>query len=99
MLSRFNRYPGGKILGFGAPPKMQKRNFFFETDEQVYMLLGICALGISIPPLAMYLAYKSYKYFRNNYEIVRKNKVDDKSIHSSEKNISENHQSIRRPKI
>lgn len=97
MITRFNRYPGGKILGFGATPQMQKRQYYpgYETDLLISM--GLWAGIFASPFIATYLAYKSYKYFHNNYEIVRKNKKDDKNIDLNKKNIPEEHQSIRRP--
>lgn len=97
MITRFKRYPGGKILGFGATPQMQKRQYYpgYETDLLISM--GLWAGIFASPLIATYLAYKSYKYFHNNYEIVRKNKTVETSTHSNEKNISENEQPIRRP--
>lgn len=94
MITRFTRYPGGKILGFGTPTQMQKRHCYGPTEGQFAALIGII---VTIPTLAIYLTCKSYKYFHNNYEIVRKDRKNDKNIDLNKKNISEEHQSIRRP--
>lgn len=97
MITRFNRYPGGKVLGFGTPTQIQKRHCFGPSEGQLIAILGIYAIGICSPFIATYLAYKSYKYFHNNYEIVRKNKTNDMSIELKEKDVSEEHRSMRRP--
>lgn len=96
MITRFYRYPGGKILGFGATPKMQKRHYYPGYQTDLLISMGLWAGIFASPFFATYLAYKSYKYFHNNYEIVRKNKMNDKA-NINEKNISENQKSIRRP--
>lgn len=67
MISRFSRYPGGKILGFGATTHMQKRNFM--SDRDVLMCFGIIA---TVPALTACLGYQSLKYLYNNYKIIRK---------------------------
>jgi hypothetical protein len=96
MITRFTRYPGGKILGFGTPIQMQKRNVWNSDDMFNAVVFGTASLAI-LSTTALYLTYRSYKYFHNNYEIVRKNKTVETSTHSNEKNISENQQPIRRP--
>jgi hypothetical protein len=97
MLSRFNRYPGSKILGFGAIPKMQKRHYYPGYQTDLLISMGLWAGIFASPFFATYLAYKSYKYFHNNYEIVKKNKMDDENTNSNEKNVTEEYQSTRRP--
>jgi hypothetical protein len=92
MITRFGRYPGGKILGFGATHKIQNRHYYSDTD--ILICAGLWAGIFASPFGATYLAYKAYKYFHSNYEIVKKNKMDDKADMKG-KNISENQQSIQ----
>lgn len=98
MRSRFfNRYTGGKVLGFGATSHVQRRHFGgYPEIEPVHIaaFLGVCIAGVSIPTLA---TYYSYKYFHNNYEIIRKDKKNGKDTDLSEKNVTEEYQSTRRP--
>lgn len=87
MLRRFNRYPGGRVLGFGATNQMQRRNMWNSNDMAMAAVVGVGGISI-ISTLAVYLTLKSYRYFHNNYEIVRKNKNDDKNIDRKEGNVS-----------
>lgn len=87
MLRRFNRYPGGRVLGFGATNQIQRRNMWSSNDMAMAAVVGVGGISI-ISTLAVYLTYKSYKYFHNNYEIVRKNKNDDKNTDRKEGNVS-----------
>lgn len=89
MLSRFNRYPSSKILGFGTPIQMQKRNVWNGDDMAKAFVFGIGSLAI--------LSNKSYMYFYNNYQIVRKDKKNGKNTDLNEKNVTEEYQSTRRP--
>ncbi|MBV9575771.1 MAG: hypothetical protein JO149_04030 [Gammaproteobacteria bacterium] len=78
MITRFtqlNRYPGGKILGFGATPKMQKRHFMNEND--VIIAFGIYTGLVSVATLGIYF---SCRYLYNNYKIVRKDKQNEANI-------------------
>ena len=87
MLRRFNRYPGGRVLGFGAATHMQRRNVWNSNDMAMAAVVGVGGISI-ISTLAVYLTIKSYRYFHNNYEIVRKNKNDDKNTDRKEGNVS-----------
>lgn len=94
MLSRFNRYPSSKILGFGTPIQMQKRHCYGPSDKQFATFLVSI---VTIPSLAIYLTYKSFSYLYNNYEVVRKDKKNGKNTDLNEKNVTEEYQSTRRP--
>lgn len=87
MLRRFNRYPGGRVLGFGATNQMQRRNVWSSNDMAETFMIGVGGIAIT-STLAMYLTYKSYRYFQDNYQIVRKNKNDDKNTDRKEGNVS-----------
>lgn len=91
-----NKSPNTKILGSGATPiQMQKRHFGGYPEIQpghIAAFLGVCIAGISIPTLA---TYYSYKYFQDNYQIVRKNKKTGNDL--NEENFTEEYQSTRRP--
>lgn len=88
MRTRITRYPGDKVLGFGSTAHIQKRNMWSSDDMARAAMIGVGG-SVIISTLAVYLTYKSYTYFHNNYEIVRKNK--------NEKVGSEDPQAIRRP--
>lgn len=94
MLSRFHR-PGSKILGFGSTIYMQKRNMWTGDDMIKAVSIGIGSLAV-LSTTALYLTYKSYMYFDNNYEIVRKDKMNGKNTDLNEKNVTEEYQSTYR---
>ena len=96
MRTRITKNTGNKLLGFGSTIHIQKRNVWSSNDMANAFMVGVGG-SVIVSTLAVYLAYKSYKYFHNNYEIVRKNKTKAESIDLNENENPEEHQSTMRP--
>lgn len=53
MITRFKRYPGGKILGFGATPQMQKRQYYPGYETRFINFYGV---------MGRYIRLTTYRY-------------------------------------
>jgi hypothetical protein len=94
MRIRSRNYPGGILLGFGSTAYLPKRNIVDGIPEgSIYAMIGLGITAVTIPPLAIYF---TYKYFRDNFEIIRKAKNNEINIEPSENNNIDNNQSMRR---
>jgi len=96
MRTRITRNSGGKTLGFASTAHIQNRNYgMFYVDNTTLAAGGaLLVAGVTLPPLAIYY---TCRFFRNNYEIVRKDKKDNMNAKLNEKNGSEDPQSMRGP--